>query len=67
MENREPQRHSAMILGQEEGADGKSSEFRRNTEAQLMGMQQCWFLSMGKHIAATQDEETGEGSMRITP
>lgn len=51
--------HSS-IVGQGEDADGKSSEFRRNTEDQLIEIQQCWFLSIGKHIAATQDDETGE-------
>lgn len=60
MENREPQQHSAVILGQEEAADGKSSKFCRNTEAQLIEMQLCWLLSVGKHIAATQEDEPGE-------
>lgn len=60
MANREPQQHTAVILGQEDGADDKSSEFRRNTEAQLIETQQCWFLSVGKHIATTQNDETGE-------
>lgn len=60
MENREPEQHSAVIQGQEEAADGKISEFGRNTEAQLIELQQCWFLSVGKDIAATQDDETGE-------
>lgn len=32
MENRESQQHSAVIPGQEEGTDGKCSEFHSNTE-----------------------------------